>query len=145
MTSDAATLLERVLTVQGELVLEVQGLRRLVESMAPSGLRRRQQRVVQALAEVFGAATVSSDEIAQALLVPIDTRRELAAALADVCRQEATPRRIGQVLRAIVDAGGATTEWRITDAGTEAGSRLWGIEGTASRFDRCGGVGGQPD
>ncbi len=124
---------------------ELAAVRRLVESMAPSGLRRRQQRVVQALAEVFGAATVSSDEIAQALLVPIDTRRELATALADVCRQETTPRRIGQVLRAIVDAGGATAEWRVTDAGTEAGSRLWGIEGTASRFDRCGGGGGQPD
>jgi hypothetical protein len=127
--TDPASLIERMLSVQAELVLEVQGLRRLVERLATHAPPAPQTRVLEALAAVYGhGVSFTSSDVADALTLRVDTRQALRQALHVALAGKApTAERIGSLLRRIVAAGPAAG-WMLCTPATDGGARVWMLE-----------------
>lgn len=100
-------------------------LRRLVESLLPPPLDRRQAELLAALTAVFGSSPFTAAEVLKVARTPLADRRRLAAALAAVGASDA--QRLGMTFAALEKRSrGRST--RLERAGSEGGCRLWVVE-----------------
>jgi hypothetical protein len=108
------------------ILAELAHIRAVLERLAPPALDGRQTALLTALEAVYGSAPFTAAEALETAQTPIGDRRALAAALKAVGASGAAS--LGMTFATIAKRS-AGQPLRLVRAGSEAGSRLWAVEG----------------